>query len=157
MKTIIEKIYIRLLAAGLVLIFLSGNIYSQKSYKQSDFSRIFSNIKDKVTLIPSRSKTNFNLSPTVSSENIGMNIGNNQLENWMFDDYYFEEYEADGYTPIIDEMEESNIIKNWMLNDSYFTDTTNCYKTELKLSENENEESNKIKSWMLDDKYFNIK
>ena len=121
MKT--NNIYskIKLLVAVISLVLISGNVYSQKSYKQSDFSRLFTNIKERVRLVPVKSNESKNLmlaSPEVLSEESDDQI----IEDWMLDDSYFDNCplicsEDNLYT---EEDEEDVKIENWMLDENYF-------------------------------------
>ncbi|MFC2097819.1 hypothetical protein ACFLSI_05735 [Bacteroidota bacterium] len=122
MKT--NNIYsrIKLLIAGLALLLISGNVYSQKAYKQSDFSKLFTNIKERVRLIPADAKESKNLmlaSPEVNFEE----ADDLMIEDWMLDDNYFKTKYAllsEEYFLTEDGEEEDKLIESWMLDDNYF-------------------------------------
>lgn len=143
MKT--NNLNIRTLLAGIALVLLTGSVYSQKSYKQSDFSNIFASIEERVILVPAIEVPKLRMIIVSNPDYLEYEEGI-RLENWMFNDHHFILVNSYNY-----EIENSDRIENWMLDDNYFQ--TESSSNEVYVMEEE--ESNRIEDWMLDENYFN--
>ena len=85
------KLNIRTVLAGIALLLLTANVYSQKSYKQSDFSNILASIKDRVVFVPVQDVPELNiiLADNLTNLNYEEEI---KLEKWMFNNNYYSQY-----------------------------------------------------------------
>ena len=137
----------------IILGVFGGNVYSQKSYKQSNFSKLFSNLFERVTLVPDNSKANQNIIKIDVDLDFDEESENQQIEDWMLADNYFETTYINPSNIMLsykDEIEESCRLESWMFEENYFDD----YISESDQFINEKKELDRIQSWMLDNNYF---